>query len=338
MPSVEGATSANTDVRIWGSSVNGTGNLFARKRFGGSFRPDQVFRLHWSDDPRKSPEWATAMQAKLETHVWASEYEIDYTASVEGICVPAKWVESAKRIAALLAERGQRLDPAPKGVGGLDVGAGKARSVFVARFGSVVTVPVSWGNPDTTETAFKALDCAQETVVARPGGMIATVRVVRYDEVGVGKGVLSTLSRHQRPGLTTVPVNVGNPPTDTSWPDGLTSTEKFANLKAELWWTMRDRFKSTHEMVLHLEAKEGGQEHPLSDLISIPSDTDGPDAQQLAGQISLVKWARNEKGKIAIESKQQLASRGVASPDHAEALVLTFDADSTLEDWLGAFG
>lgn len=334
----EASTSATADVRIFGSTVNGPGNLFFRKRHNGSLRPDQVFRLHYTDDPRKDATWLAKEKARLESHVFASEHDIDYSASVEGICIPAKWVESAKRIAKLLEQKGQRIEPASKGVAGQDVGAGKAKSVFVARFGPVVQPPISWGDPDTTETAFRALDAAQAATAKRSDGRECRITVLRFDEVGVGKGVLSTLTNHKRRGLTTVPVNVGRPPSDTTWPDGTTSEEKFANLKAELWWSMRDRFKRTHEMVLYLEGASGGEKHPLSELIVLPGDDAGPDAQALAFQISLVKWKRNERGKIAIESKDQLAARGIASPDHADALVLTFDSDSTIEDWLKAFG
>jgi phage terminase large subunit len=94
---VEKALSGNTDCVIWVSSVNGMGNLFARKRHS-ILKPHQIFRLHWRDDPRKTEEWAAAKQASFsDPTTWASEYDIDYSASVEGICIPAKWVESAKR-------------------------------------------------------------------------------------------------------------------------------------------------------------------------------------------------------------------------------------------------
>jgi len=84
---IEASTSANSDVRIWGSSVNGMDNFFARKRHGAQLRPDQVFRFHYSDDPRKTPEWAARERKRLEPHVWASEYDIDYTASAVGIAL-----------------------------------------------------------------------------------------------------------------------------------------------------------------------------------------------------------------------------------------------------------
>ena len=315
---VDAATSANTDVRIWGSTVNGMGNLFARKRHG-SMRPEQVFRFHYTDDPRKTPEWVVTKRANVEPHTWASEYDIDYAASVEGICIPAKWVQSAQRIANLVA-----LEPLVKGVAGLDVGAGKSRSVFIARFGPVVHPPIAWGDPDTIETANRGIDAAQSAKATRADGKPCTVTLLRFDSVGVGAGVAAALARHKRAGITTSGVNVGEPPSDAVWPDGETSTEKFANLKAEAWFLMRERFKVTHETVLYLDGETGGHMHPLCDLIALPPDSHGADAAALASQLSLPKWSRNERGKIMLEKKDELARRGIASPDHAEALALTF--------------
>jgi phage terminase large subunit len=326
---VEAATSANSEVRIWGSSANGPGNLFYRKR-SGLLRPDQVFRFHWSDDPRKTEEWALKKKSSMEDHIWAAEYEIDYSASVEGICIPARWVESAKKIGRLMPILAKR-----NGVAGLDVGGGgKGKSVFVARFGSVVKAPVCWGNPDTTETAIRGLDEAEAAGFQLPDGHDAKVARLLFDSVGVGAGVLSTLSHHSRRGLVTDGINVGMPPSDTQWPDGMTSAEKFANLKAEAWFLAREKFKATHEMVLFLEGDEKGIEHPPEDLISLPGDGEGPDATALASQLSLPKWFRNERGKVIMESKAELAKRGIPSPDHAEALILTFcETGDTVDIW-----
>ena len=41
-------------------------------------------------------------------------------------------------------------------------------------------------------------------------------------------------------------------------------------------------------------------------------------------QLSLVKWGRNERGKIVIEKKEALQRRGISSPDYADALMLSF--------------
>jgi phage terminase large subunit len=323
---VEAATSANSEVRIWGSSVNGNGNLFYRKRFGGSLQPRQIFRYHYSDDPRKTPEWAAKKKASLEPHVWASEYELDYSASTEGICIPAKWVDAAKVISKYVD-----IQPATRGLAGGDVGAGKAKSVVVARFGPVVRMPQSWGDPDTIETANRMLEYALAQKFQRADGWQCSCAELLYDNVGVGRGTGDALNRQNR--LPCKGVNVGQPPSKRMWPDGATSLTKFVNLKAEAWWLCREAFKRTHEMLLFCQGAAGGQEHEASTLISIPADNEGPEAMVLAGQLSLVTWQRDEKGKIQIESKQHLAQRGIASPDYADSLVLTYAAVSHLEMW-----
>ena len=315
---VEKALSGNTDCVIWVSSVNGMGNLFARKRHS-ILKPRQIFRLHWRDDPRKTEEWAVAKQASFsDPTTWASEYDIDYSASVEGICIPAAWVESAKRLATLEP----RLVPSNVGRLGLDVGAGKAKSVAIPRRGPIVERPLSRSAPDTTDTALWALDLARERGLTQ----------LNFDAPGVGAGVSSTLTKSEgKPaGLVVVPVNTGIAPSKRIWPDGRTSEEIFGNLKAEIWWLCRTDLQRTHEHVLFLEGKEGGTEHPVTDLLALPSGD--PDSDALCLQLSLVKWARNERGKIVIEKKEALQRRGIASPDHADALVLTYvDAPAPIE-------
>jgi phage terminase large subunit len=303
---VEKALSGNTDCVIWVSSVNGMGNLFARKRHS-IMKPHQIMRLHWRDDPRKTEEWAANKQASFsDPTTWASEYDIDYSASVEGVCIPALWVESAKRLLALET----RLRPSNEVVLGGDVGAGKAKSVVVPRRGPIVERPLSRGNPDTTETAHWMLDIARDTCARR----------LNFDAPGVGAGVSSTLMHNPVEGLTSVPVNTGLPPTERMWPDGRTSEEMFGNLKAEVWWLARTTLQRTHEHVQWIEGK-GGLEHPVTDLMALPSGD--KDSDQLCLELSLVKWGRNERGKIVIEKKEDLKRRGINSPDYADALMLT---------------
>lgn len=301
---VEKALSGTTDCVQWISSANGMGNLFYRKRM--SLPQPQVFRFEHRDDPRKTPEWVRQKKIDLDPVAWASEYEIDYGASVEGVCIPGGWVQSAQALSRLVPD----LPRAKHGVSGGDVGGGKAKSVVVHRFGPIVLPPASRGDPDTTETALWMID---ECKRAGSG-------VLNFDSVGIGAGVSSTLSK-ARTELVRNPVNTGSPPSGRVWPDGRTSVEMFGNLKAEIAWIARQAFQRTHEHVRWLlsKGKEGAQS-PLCDLISLPAE-----ATTLAAQISVVRWFRNERGKIIMESKEQLRKRGVASPDYWDAFVLTFD-------------
>jgi hypothetical protein len=84
---VDAAIIGNADTRIWASSANGSGNAFFRKRHSGNI---PVFQFHWRDDPRKDEAWAEAKKKEVNPVVWASEYDIDYAASVDGICIPGE--------------------------------------------------------------------------------------------------------------------------------------------------------------------------------------------------------------------------------------------------------
>jgi len=335
---VDAATSANTDCRIWVSSVDGMGNLFARKRHGGQLRPDQIFTFHYFDDPRMTPERIAMLKNKMEEWAWNAEYEIDYSASVEGICIPAKWVKASQELEALCRAKGIVVEPLVRGIGGLDVGGGgKGKSVYVGRFGPVVTLPEAWGEPDTTDTANRGRDLAMGAVLKRADGTECRIGTLNFDSVGVGAGVLSALKKPLR-GLLSVGINVGLPPTENTWPDGLTSIEKFSNLKAELWFSARSRFKASNELAMFLRGETGGQNHHPSDCIFLPPSTASKDMMVLATQLSLPKIGKNEKGKLALETKAQLALRGIASPDHAEAFMLTFAESNVVGQWLAAFG
>jgi phage terminase large subunit len=311
---VEKALSGNTDCVGWVSSVNGMGNMFARKRHS-ILKAHQVFRLHWRDDPRKTEEWAAAKEASLsDPTAWASEYEIDYTASLEGVCIPAKWVQAAQRIAEL---EPLVLETNQPGVVGLDVGAGKAKSVCINRRGPVVDKPESRGDPDTIGTAHWALDVCERLKAGR----------LNFDSPGVGVGVTSALKHAAARKLKVKPVNTGDSPSERRrWEDGRTSDEVFGNLKAELWWLARVAFQRTYQHVLWLEGKteeQGAKQHPIPDLLAMPSGD--PESDTLAAQLSTVRYFKNERGKIVIEKKAELQRRGIKSPDHADAFVLTFD-------------
>ena len=349
---VDAASVANADCRIFGSTVNGQGNLFFRKAHDGSMRSDQLFRFHWTDDPRKAHghvtvtledgstktvTWEQATRSKMEKHKWASEYDIDYSASVEGICIEARWVEACKRIRSSLAKRGIQMPVVMQGVAGGDVGAGKAKSVLVPRFGSVVHVPTSWSDPDTIDTANRMLMAASGIRPTRDG-FVGGVKNLRFDATGVGHGVGSVL-RRAADGIAAHAVLVGNPASDSLWPDGKKSSEKFANIKAESWWICRERAKNSYELLQFLENPESPDaiEHSLDDILVLPADSDGPDAMTMNSQMSLVKWMTTVGGKIIIESKKDLEKRGISSPDHADALMLTFVPETTAEKLMRAY-
>lgn len=295
---VDRALSATTRVRIDVSTPNGPGNSFAQKRFSGRVK---VWTFQWRDDPRKDDAWYARMKAQYDPVTIAQEVDIDYTASIEGITIPAQWVRAAV---------GLKLPMGEYHVAGLDIAElGKDESVLVVRSGPVVFSPIAWGQVNTTETAHRAREKAEAQ----------EVRELYYDVDGVGVGVRGAWAAFEgKLPFAAVAVNAQGTPTETRWPNGKTSRELFRNRKAEMWWLVRSRFEKTYEFV------EQGIAHPPEELISIPNDP------ELIAQLSQPLNFRTESGKIQIESKEALKKRGVKSPDRAEALVLSFHPSSVL--------
>lgn len=301
---VDKALSENTDCKIYVSTPNGTGNPFYRKRFSGNF---PVFTFRWTDDPRKDAAWYALKKRTLEPETLAQEVDLDYEASAGDMVIPALWVRCSQLLRKYLADEGLLPQVTEKsGVGGLDVAAGgAAKSVFIPRYGPLVGQSVAWSDEDTINTAGRANEYA----------FLLECYTLKFDSIGVGRGVSAALRRMK--GVHVQGVNVGDRPTRERWPDGKRSSEKFINLKAELWWTVRDRLRRTYEHWLHT-AGDGGIQHDLDDLLLLPDDN------ALCAELSVPRYLYTENGKIQIESKRQMAARGVASPDYAEALILTF--------------
>lgn len=300
----EASLSQNADVRIYASTVKGTGNLFYRKRHDGVH---PVFVFDWKDDPRKGPEWYAKQKAELEPEILAQEVDRDYHASIERVVIRGPWVEAAREITKYV-----RVWPRFNFcVGGLDVGAGgSGKSVLCPRWGAFVDHTDVWNEADTTNVATLAYHRA----------VAIGVKVLNYDAIGVGAGVAAALNRMADEGKIKINgVTIGDPPSDDLWPEGKSSKEKFRNMRAEVWWKMRDRFRKTYEHLCYLQGIEGGIEHPLDELIVLdPTDS------ALVGELTSITWDSTTNGKIQIESKRDLKRRGIKSPDHAEALSLTF--------------
>jgi hypothetical protein len=165
---------------------------------------------------------------------------------------------------------------------GVDVGAGGDSSTVADRQGPVVRIVHEDHNPDTMQT------CGRVVSLRRAAKASSKAEVeVRVDEIGIGKGIVD---RSAELGENFLGVNVGQAPIDS---------EHFANLKAEAWWGVRERFAS-------------------GDI-----DIDAED-HALANELASLRYKRTSSGKLQIESKQDALRRGIPSPNRAEALMLSF--------------
>lgn len=299
---VDAAVSENSEVKIYVSTPNGNGNVFAKKRHSGQY---PVFRIHWRDDPRKDDAWYAKRKAQLDPVVLAQEIDIDYAASIEGVCIPNAWV---------MAAVGLKIPAAGRSVAGLDVAdEGKNKNVMIVAKGPVVVYVEGWAEGDVPHTSWKAKEI----------GLQYRIKQLNYDAIGSGSTVGGLLRREENLPFEVDGVNGSGSVSDTKWAefDDRTSKEMFRNRRAELWWLLRRRFEKTYE---HVNRKA---EHPLDELISIPNHG------ELINQLSQPLRRFDDGGKILIESKDQMKARGIESPDFADALVYTFAR--SISDGLG---
>jgi hypothetical protein len=166
-------------------------------------------------------------------------------------------------------------------------GFGKGRyGVDVARFGTDRSC--MYRNRDGVIRKVKVWS-KQDTMrsaghVAREVGHTGAPAVI--DIIGIGSGVYDRL-RELR--LNVSPYQGSNKAVNPL---------RFKNKRSESWWTFK-------------ELMEEG-------LIDID-----PEDQTLASQLGSVKWDTDSAGRIYVESKDDMRSRGVASPDHADAAILS---------------
>ena len=136
-----------------------------------------------------------------------------------------------------------------------------------------------------------------------------------YDSIGVGAQVGSTLKEADvKSGY--YKFNAGgkvvNP--EQQYAPKIKNKDKFENLKAQAWQDVADRFRNTYNAVTK------GHEYSASDLISIDASIE--QLEQLKNELSTPRKRYSKRGLDMVETKDELAKRGIASPNLADAFIM----------------
>lgn len=320
--SIQAALDDNTRVQVDISSVCGMGTVFHRRREAGEEWQDgqkvhegvtNVFIMDWRDHPHKDQAWYDKRKKKAEDqgllHLFAQEVDRDYGASVEGVIIPAAWIESAVDAHIKLG-----FDDSGGWMAGLDVAdEGRDRNAFAARKGVILKEACFWSDRDTTVTAQKAAD------MCRGKGNIE----VQYDCIGVGAGVKGEANRLVDEGImprgvTFVPWDAGSAPRDKEEhviPDDTETPlngDFYENMKAQGWWNLRMRFEKTHKAVTQ------GAIYPVDDMISLCSNM--PILQTLKKELAQPTSCKSARLKLKVDKMPE----GARSPNVADAVMQAF--------------
>ncbi len=324
---IEAALLDNTNVQVDISSVNGTGNVFHKRRTSGVLwdgsiadkQKTQVFIMDWRDHPGKDQAWYDARKARAEADgllaEHAQEVDRDYSSAVLGTIIKSEWIQAAIGLA-----QDFDLDTSGKRVCGLDVaddGVSGDKNALALIHGLELVDVESWGMVDTSVTATKAYNRAMEFGTSE----------VQYDAIGVGSGVKGQFNAMKREGkvpesFKAVPwmasASPRNPydhvdlpvPGDTSH-QGPINKDFFSNLKAQAWWALRNRFRNSYQCRkgLHFDKEQ---------VISISPSISADKLQQLTNELSQATREENTAGKMKVNK----SPNGTASPNIADAIVM----------------
>lgn len=327
---IEAALADNTDVQIDISSVHGLGNVFHRRREAGKVWAvgstlehgrTGVFVLDWRDHPGKDEEWYRNRRQKAVDdgilHVFKQEVDRDYAASVEGIIIKPEWVK-----AAIDAHITLGLDDSGGWSGGLDVadgesGDGNALALFK---GIVLRHADAWGEVDAGAATRRTIQNIEAAGILEID--------VQYDCVGVGAAVKAEANRLSASvdeygfpllpeGIGLIPWSAGarvlNPdePINPDDRDSSTNRDMFANLKAQAWWMVAQRFEKTYRAI------EEGIAYDSSELISI--DGSIPMLRQIEKELSQPTVKKRPSDlKLLVDKTPE----GSKSPNIGDAIVM----------------
>lgn len=152
----------------------------------------------------------------------------------------------------------------------------------VARYGQDETVIISIG--ETGVVGWPVVRRGQD-LMATAGQLLATkAPQIGVDDSGLGGGVTDRLKEQNAP---VVPCIAGA---------GAREDRKFVNARAEMWWALR-------------EALQAGD-------LALPED------RKMAADLTNVKFSYDSRGRIKLESKDEIKKRLGRSPDRGDALAI----------------
>lgn len=329
---VEAALGDNTDVRIDISSVNGTGNVFYRRRKAGvEWKPGleipkgktRVFIFDWRDHPGKDQEWYDRRRQKAEDegllHVFAQEVDRDYASAVQGVLIPPKWVKACIDIHKALGWD----EPTGSRIASMDVAdGGNDRNSMTVKRGYLVEASMcDGGEADTVARQYYAM-----------ADMIGADQW-RYEINGVGAGARAAATMYESNAVesgrkpATLPAIIGwspshaivNPACDVNTGEMVEPGDKesirnkdfFTNLRAQAAWKLRQLCHNSYKV-----RYEGADIHS-DDCLALSSDMEG--LEELVTEMSQPTYVTNPNtNKIVINKTPD----GTQSPNRFDSLVI----------------
>ena len=193
-------------------------------------------------------------------------------------------------------------DDAPSGEGAPTAADDALQPVYigvdVARFGYDKSALIARrGQRVIAMKAFVGMDTMRLSWEASSMAKELGAEAVFVDETGVGGGVVDRLRE------------LGAPVYGVQFGGRAPHPVQFGNLRSEIFWELRRLLEER--------------------LIALPND------DALAGQLLTLRYDVSSSGQVKLESKKAMRTKGLPSPDLADALAMAFMRPPSLQIWTG---
>ena len=320
---VNAALSNTTECQIDVSTVNGAGNEFFRKME--HYRDTrQRFDFDWRDDPRKDLAWYEMMKAQLDPVIVAQEIDRDPFASNTNSFFDPAWIEFA-----VDAHERLKFDPIYTRILAWDPADGNDPHAAVHRVGNVIhdAVAEKMNVVEGEDWIHQRMDAFDPDIfIYDAEGMGSPVMQFSEEMRGKNEKVHSVAFYGSGPVLypahrfTTELEEV-----DTYGPEDVegiqTNKERLENLRAQCFWWIRERLWRTWVEVCREKEGLSRGPHPNNSLISFSSAC--AHLRDLQAEMSIPRKVDSARNKIKVESKKELANRGVASTNLTDGVIMS---------------
>ncbi len=273
-----------------------------------------LLKVNYSDNPylpetlRLEMEDCKQRDFELYRHIWEGEPVADSELAI----IKPIWID-----AAVDAHLKLKFEPLGRKVVGFDVAdeGADANAVCFAH-GSVVLDVQEWKGVDVIYSADKsyhyAIDKQADEVI--------------FDSIGVGAGVKAHFNRiNKRFSITGFNASGEVLRKESEYANGKKNKDMFANVKAQAWWALRDRFYKTYRAI------KCGDIYPQEELISLSSAI--VDLDYLKAELSRPQVDYDKNGRVKVEGKKEMKKRGIPSLNKADALVMCYAPLQTKQLW-----
>ena len=282
-----------------------------------------VKKINYTDNPRFPRELADDAELmrqsdpELFRHVYGGEPVANNALSI----IKPMWVEAS-------VDAHLKIPGFPVGggrIGGMDVSGGVEGDVAAPksndpnalawRYGCILAGLEEWQDENPNAAAAHAYGIIRREAID----------TLHIDDIGVGASVPGELRRlrtdaaakdAQTPSAAFLGWTASESPaqSDREYQPGKTHGDMFANLKAQGWGLLGDRFRHTWQA-------RNGLPYDPEQLISIPSGL--PLREKLQAELSQPR-RESINGRMKVEGKKSLKQRGIPSHNLADAVVMAY--------------